>query len=197
MPRGWSPSASTPIWARTSSPRRPVLGRRLDALSVPTTEADYEKIVNWAEGLQTGAGGGDGSYGTGLARSLQSRDVEVIEVNRPKRMDRRRVGKKSDPIDDEAATRTVLAATVTRRPKDGHGKVEMVRTLRTARRSAVKACSQAANQLKALLVPAPEEFRARLRRLSKREFVATAACFRPGDRIVRVVVTPPSSPFVR
>lgn len=139
------------------------LGRRLDALSVPTTEAGYEELMNWAEGLgELERVGGAGSYGTGLARSLQSRGVEVIEVNRPKRKDRRRVGKKSDPIDDEAAARSVLAATVTGRPKDGDGKVETIHARRTARRSAVKARSEAANQLKALLATTPEELRARL-----------------------------------
>ena len=59
----------------------------------------------------------------------------------------------------------------------------MIRALRIARRSAVKARSQAANQLKALLVTAPEELRARLRGLSRKELVATVARFRPGDEL--------------
>ena len=57
-----------------------------------------------------------------MARFLRGKGVEVIEVNRPKRKDRRRDGKKSDPIDAEAAARAVLAGTVARRPKDGDGK---------------------------------------------------------------------------
>jgi len=57
----------------------------------------------------------------------------------------------------------------------------MVRTLHVARRSALKARTQAANQLRALLVTAPEELRAKLRGLSTAKLVATAARFRPGD----------------
>ena len=52
--------------------------------------------------------------------------------------------------------------------------------MRVARRSAVKARTQAANQLRALLVTAPEELRAKLRGLSTTKLVATAARFRPG-----------------
>jgi transposase len=57
----------------------------------------------------------------------------------------------------------------------------MIRTLRSARQSAVKARSQAANQLKALLVTAPEELRHRLRELPTKELVATCARLRPSD----------------
>ena len=57
----------------------------------------------------------------------------------------------------------------------------MIRALRTARRSAVKARTQAANQLQALRVTAPEELRHRLRRLSTKELVSVAARFRLGD----------------
>ena len=56
----------------------------------------------------------------------------------------------------------------------------MVRTLHVARRSALKARTQAANQLRALLVTAPEELKAKLRGLSTAKLVATAARFRPG-----------------
>jgi transposase len=45
----------------------------------------------------------------------------------------------------------------------------------------VKARAQAANQLQAMRVTAPEELRQRLRGLSAQELVETAARFRPGD----------------
>jgi transposase len=57
----------------------------------------------------------------------------------------------------------------------------MIRSLRLARRSAVKARTQAANQLNALLVTAPDELRAQLRGLPLAELVATAARLRPGQ----------------
>ena len=57
----------------------------------------------------------------------------------------------------------------------------MIRTLRSARQSAVKARSQAANQLQSFMVTAPEELRHCLRGLLTKEFVAAAARFRPGN----------------
>jgi transposase len=61
------------------------------------------------------------------------------------------------------------------------GKVEMIRVLRSARQSAVKARSQATNQLQALLVTASEDLRHRLRQLPTKELVATCARFRLGS----------------
>lgn len=58
--------------------------------------------------------------------------------------------------------------------------MEMIRVLRTARRSAVKAKSQASNQLQGLRVTAPEKLRDRLRGLPTKELVTVAARFRPG-----------------
>ena len=57
--------------------------------------------------------------------------------------------------------------------------MEMLRTLRVARQCVVKARTQAANQLHALVVTAPEPLRTRLRRLTVLQLVATAATFRP------------------
>jgi transposase len=57
----------------------------------------------------------------------------------------------------------------------------MIRVLRTARRSALKSRTQAANQLSNLVVTAPEELRHRLRGLSTKELVAVAARFRLKD----------------
>lgn len=129
------------------------LGRPLGELTVPTTTRGYEGLLRWAEGFgPVGCAGieGTSSYGDGLARHLKSAGISVMEVERPKRRHRRRNGK-SDPIDAEAAARTVLAGEAVGKPKSGDGKVEMIRTLRAARHSAVKARSQAANQLQALL----------------------------------------------
>src|SRR5512133_2541345 len=55
----------------------------------------------------------------------------------------------------------------------------MIRSLHLARRSAVKARTQAANQLYALLVTAPDGLRVQLRSLPLAELVATAARLRP------------------
>ncbi len=157
------------------------LGRRLATHSVPTTPEGYRELVAWAGSLGTlerfGIEG-TGSYGAGLARWLRGQGFEVVEVERPKRQDRRRRGK-SDVIDAEAAARAVQAGTATAQPKAGDGPIEMLRTLQAARRSALKARTQAANQLHALVVTAPDALRTRLRQLSRTQLVETAAAFRP------------------
>ena len=158
------------------------LGRRLGTLSIPTTLEGYEELVAWANGFGPleGVGiEGTGSFGAGLAHFLRSEGTEVFEVDRSKRRDQYRCGK-SDPIDAELAARAVLAGMATGRPKDADGKVEMIRTLRLARRSAVKARAQATNQLKNLLITATEKLRSELRGLSTAKLVAKISGFRPG-----------------
>jgi transposase len=161
------------------------LGRRLGELSVPTTAKGYEGLLCWAEGfgpLRCAGVEGTSSYGAGLARHLAAKGIEVLEVERPehRRRNSRRNLQKSDPSDAEAAARAVLAGEASGVPKSGDGEVEMIRTLRSARRSAVKARTQAANQLQALRVTAPEQLRRRLRGLSTKELVCVAARFRVG-----------------
>jgi transposase len=159
------------------------LGRRLGEMYVPTTESGYAKLLGWAQRLgKPKAFGieGAGSFGAGLSRFLRKSGVEVLEVGRPKRRDQHRSGK-SDPIDAELAARAVLAGTTIGGAKDTEGTVEMIRVLRAARRSAVKARAQAAKQLKGMLVTAPENLRAELRGLSTAKLVRRSAGFRPGD----------------
>jgi transposase len=162
------------------------LGRRLGESSVPTTAKGYEGLLCWAEGfgpLRCAGIEGTSSYGAGLARHLRTRGIEVLEVERPKR--RRRSSRrhvKSDPSGAERAARAVLADETSGVPKkSADGRVEMIRALRAARRSAMKARTQAANQLQGLRVTAPDELLDRLRGLSTKELVAVAARFRIGD----------------
>ncbi len=162
------------------------LGRRLGEASVPTTAKGYEKLLCWAEGfgpVRCAGLEGTSSYGAGLARHLRARGIDVLEVERPKRQRRssRRNLQKSDPSDAESAARAVLAGEASGAPKSADGRVEMIRALRAARRSAMKARTQAANQLQGLRVTAPEQLRQRLRGLSTMELVSVAARLRLGD----------------
>jgi transposase len=75
----------------------------------------------------------------------------------------------------------VLAGEASGVPKSADGRVEMIRALRAARRSAIKARTQAANQLQALRLTAPDELLDRLRGLSTKELVSVAARFRHAD----------------
>ena len=101
-------------------------------------------------------------------------------MEKPKRRHRRR-NDKSDLIDAAAAARAVLAGEAAGEPKSADGRVEMMQTLRSARRSAVKTRSQAANQLQGFVVTAPEELRQRLRELTTKKLVSVAARMRPGQ----------------
>jgi transposase len=161
------------------------LGRGLGELSVPTTVEGYERLLCWAERfgpLRCAGVEGTSSYGAGLARYLRTMGIEVLEVERPEhRRSSRSNLQKSDPSDAERAARAVLAGEVSGVPKSADGTVEMIRALRAARRSAMKARTQAANQLQALRVTAPEQLRRRLRGLSTKELVSVAARFRLAD----------------
>ena len=162
------------------------LGRRLGETSVPTTAKGYERLLRWAEAfgpVRCAGVEGTSSYGSGLARHLRTRSIEVLEVERPRhrRRSSRRNRQKSDSSDAEAAARAVLAGEASGVPKSADGTVEMIRTLRAARSSAVKARTQAANQLQGMRATAPEQLRRRLRGLSTKELVSVAARFRLGD----------------
>jgi transposase len=161
---------------------RDQLGRRLGTTQVQATSAGYATLLGWARSLgQVQAWGveGTGSYGAGLARFLASHGQRVLEVNRPDRATRRRRGK-SDPVDADAAARAVQAGEASGIPKAQDGIVEMLRALRVARQSAVKARTQAINAIKALLVTAPTQLREQLGTLPTSRLIHKAATLEPG-----------------
>jgi transposase len=167
------------------------LGRNLATTRVATTPTGYRALLDWAWDLgQVEAFGveGSGCYGAALARFLAAQGQVVWEVNRPDRSARRRRGK-SDPVDAEAAARAVQAGEATAIPKGGDSIVEMVRCLRVARATAMKARSQAANALRALVVTAPAELREQLRDLDAANLAQTAARLRPGTIVTPAAAT--------
>ena len=157
-------------------------GVRLGELHTVATTHGYEELERWSRGLgEIHAFGieGTGSYGAGVARFLTSRGYTVVEVNRPDRSTRYRKGK-SDPTDAEMAARAVLAGVADATPKSGEGEVEMIRMLKSAKDSAVKARTQAINQMKALVVTAPAELRETLDGLAAGALVTRCKSFRAG-----------------
>lgn len=155
-------------------------GKLLGTLVVPTNAAGYLKLLTWAKSfgpLRAAGVEGTGTYGAGLARILRDHDIEVLEVNRPDRSQRRLQGK-SDPTDAENAARAVLSGIATAIPKAQSGAAEAMRTVSVARRSAVKAKTQAINQLRALLISAPQDIRERLWRAKPEECVDGCARLR-------------------
>ncbi len=159
------------------------VGRVLGSEEFPASAEGHSAALAWmrayGELVKVGVEG-TGSYGAGLARHLAAQGIEVVEVIRPNRQARRRRGK-SDPADAVAAALAALNGEASGAPKAHDGAVESVRALRVARRGAVKASTQAANQLRDLIVTAPEQLRAKLSPLSSAQRLALAARFRPGD----------------
>lgn len=167
-------------------------GQLLGLKSFSVSKAGYNDLWQWASafGELSSAGlEGTGTYGAGLCRFLLDKGVHVVEVNRPDRARRRQNGK-SDPLDAENAARSVLAGTATARPKDQSGACEAMRIVSVARRSAVKAKTQAINQIRAILVSAPQDIRERLWRSNTRECVRACSRLRHlGDGVLLETLT--------
>jgi transposase len=153
------------------------LGVLLAARTFPATGAGYRDLVSWARNLGPLQRAGvecTGSCGAGLSRHLLSAGIAVIEVSQPDRATRRRRGK-TDAIDAESAARAVLAGQATASAKAGDGPVEMIRMFKLAKASAIKARTQAINQLKAVLVGADPALREKLSGLSSTILVRRCA----------------------
>ena len=159
-------------------------GRVLGSAEFGTDPCGYEQLHRWMQSwgrvVRVGVEG-TGSYGAGLTRHLTEADIEVVEVNRPNRQLRRQKGGKTDSVDAEAAARAAASGQATAVPKSGDGPVECVRMLLVARRSAVKARTQAANQIHALVVGAPEPVKHQFRGLNLKARVKICARFRPRE----------------
>lgn len=159
-------------------------GARLGTLTIPTTRQGYNELEAWATGFgSVKAFGieGTGSYGAGLSRDLLSKGYTVLDVMRPNRQLRHLQGK-SDSIDAESAARSVLSGQATALAKAQTGSSEMIRHIKIARDSAVKAKSQAMITLKTLIINAPTELRDALDQIKGRiGLIRHAAALRPGD----------------
>lgn len=104
--------------------------------------------------------------------------MEVFEVNRPNRFDRRLRGK-TDVFDADSSAEAVLSGRATAAPKGGDGLVESLRVLCRSRSSALTAGTAMINQIKGMLIAAPEQLRARYRDLSNTKLIVVLATSRP------------------
>jgi transposase len=161
----------------------------LATTTVTAGPGGYAQLVALAEshgGLRGWAMEGSGGYGAGLARHLHDRGELVVELDRPVRPVRR-AGAKSDVIDAERAARDALSRVRLAAPKTGPQRASL-QMLLTARRAAVAAATEAAQQLRALVITAPEPVRARFRGQSTRAMLVTAARLRPHSHVGEVEV---------
>ncbi len=153
-------------------------GLVLAACELPATRAGYREALRLArrrgQGRRVWSLEGTGCYGAGLARLLAQKGERVLEVERPRR--RGRDGRlKSDALDAERAARAVLAGDRLASPRRG-GEREALRVLLAVREQEVGVRRGGLNELRALVVTAPEQLRERLRGL--RGDALVAACLR-------------------
>ena len=152
-------------------------GIHLDDHAFAADSGGYQALLTWAEThgrIQAFGIEGTGGYGVGLARAVRRAGHRVVEVNRADRR-LRRVAGKSARIDAEAAARSVLAGHATATPKTADGAVEMIRQLKVARDTAVKARTAAMNTLKQISVNAPSVVREPLHGLPAHRLLARCA----------------------
>jgi transposase len=155
-------------------------GALLGECEVPADPAGYATALAWASAQGAGrrAWGieGTGAYGAGLARHLAGAGEAVRELDRPGRHARRRAGK-SDRLDALTAARALLAGQALATPRGGAQR-EALRVLMVARAGAVAAHRAGLNQLKGLVVTAPEPLRGRLRGLGSARLVRACGALR-------------------
>ncbi len=158
-------------------------GVLLEERLLPANRAGYRAA------LRVGGGGGVrrlwalegcGCYGAGLARFLAERGERVVEVERPAREGGRR-RPKSDALDALRAARAALAGQALAEPRAA-GSREALRVLLACREGAVNSRRAGLNQLRALVVSAPDRLRERLRGRPAAALVRACARLRPQRR---------------
>ncbi|UDY24118.1 IS110 family transposase [Nocardioides sp. Kera G14] len=152
------------------------LGHDLGDKEFPTSPEGYQRTLAFitshgdvaAVGIE-----GTSSYGVGIATAARAANIEVVEVMRPERAERRRLGK-SDPIDAYQAARAALGSHRTAPAKDP-AVIEGIRALHNARRSARKARTAAMIQIHHQLITAPTAIRERYRSMGREERIKVLA----------------------
>ena len=151
---------------------------------LPTCHAGYAGALALARaqarGRRVWAVEGCGSYGAGLVRFLHAHGEVVLEVDRPRRVGRD-ARAKSDPLDALRAARALIAGESLAEPRAG-GDREALRVLLVTREAAVCVHRAALNELRALLVGAPEELRERLRSCTPKTLARECLRLRPDRR---------------
>jgi len=140
------------------------LGQLLGERTFAASAVGYAELRRWAESTATGhklvfGVEGVGSWGAGLCQHLQHSGHAVVEVERPRRRDRR--AGKSDRIDALTAAKCALNNENVSIPRR-RGTLTAIRALLIARRSAVAERTRLLNQLQALNATAPIALRDRI-----------------------------------
>lgn len=133
-------------------------GQRLADVQVPATAAGYQAALRFLgtwPGMVSPGIECTGVYGAAVTRVVREAGLEVLEVNRPNRFDRRLRGK-TDVFDAYSAADEVPSGRATAASNGGDSLVESLRVFRTSRSSALTARPATINQIKGMLIAAPE-----------------------------------------
>ncbi len=136
-------------------------GRTRAHLAAPADGAGYGRMLDWASQLRPAAGSGrwgTGSFAAGLADALAVAGEDVVEVGALKR----RRGAKYDRLDAVRAARSAMARDHQASPR-ARGLREAIRALAATRHAVLISRTKAINELKSLIIVAPEHLRASLR----------------------------------
>jgi transposase len=157
------------------------VGRQLAVLVISADAAGYARLLAWAAEQAPGsrvlwAIEGTRSHGAGLCRALAAVDARITEVDRPTRRARR--AGKSDPIDALLAARAALAVGFVRQPRIDADQ-EAARLLLVERDRLVRHRTAVLNQMRDVVLTAPEELRHRLRDRSIAGLIAACSALRP------------------
>ena len=131
-------------------------GTTIAVLAVGNDDDGFAEVIAWiaehAPGPRVAVGlEGTRSYGVGLARAVAATGLLVVEVQAPRRADRRHRGK-SDPADAHLAALQVLRMPAEALPVPrADGDREALRILLSARRELTVARTRQVNRLRALL----------------------------------------------
>jgi transposase len=140
------------------------LGRLLGERTISADRSGYVELRRWLATLGddpviVGIEGA-GSYGAGLCEHLLAHGIQVVEVERPKRAERRRSGK-CDGIDAQLAARKALAGTGLSTPRRG-GTRQALAALLVGHRSCMRERTRLLNELQALVTTSPIALREQL-----------------------------------
>ena len=147
----------------------------------PANTTGYAEAISWAEaftdaGERAWAVEGTASYGRGLTAALSRGGEWVIEFDRPNQK-ATKDGSKTDELDAVRAARETLGRDQLHVPRAHDGHREALRIHTITRAGAVRSRTAAINELKALVLTAPDEIRQELRHLSTKALVKRCAGF--------------------
>jgi len=149
----------------------------------------YRQLLSWAieqaPGRRVWALEGTGSFAAGLATALAEAGEDVVEITGGKRTR----GAKNDRLDAVRAARTAMAREHQSQPRT-RGLREALRQILVTRQAVLVSRTKAINELKSLIVVAPEHLRVGLRGLSlAKQLQRIAALSSPAGATVEHRVT--------